>query len=220
MATIERIPTSQALRDTGVVAILRAAHAARAEAVVETLVAHGIRCLELTMTTRGALDVVAALAARLPREVDLGVGTVLTAEEVRRAADAGARFVVSPTVVPDVVGAATEVGLASYPGALSPTELATAWDCGASAVKLFPAGPLGPGYLRAVRAPLPDIPVIPTGGIAIDTVPAWMDAGALAVGLGGPLVGDALADDGDLAALADRTRAALAAAGAPRGADR
>lgn len=211
-----RIPVSAALRDTRVVAILRAEHVARADVVVDTLVAHGVRCLELTLTTHGALDVVAALAERLPDDVDLGVGTVLTPEDVHRSADAGARFVVSPAVVPDVVAAAAERGLASYPGALTPTEIWQAWQCGASAVKLFPGGALGPSYLTAIRAPLPDIPLIPTGGIAIDAVRAWLEAGALAVGLGGPLLGDALAGDADLGALAERTRAALAGASGAR----
>ncbi|MFH5822923.1 bifunctional 4-hydroxy-2-oxoglutarate aldolase/2-dehydro-3-deoxy-phosphogluconate aldolase [Georgenia sp. AZ-5] len=214
MLITERTPTSQALKETRVIAILRAVDAARAGDVVGVLVENGIRCLELTLTTRGALDVVQTLARNLPNGIDLGVGTVLTVEDVQRCADAGARFVVSPTVVPEVVAAASARGLAAYPGALSPTEIQLAWEAGASAVKLFPGGALGPGYLKAIRAPLPDIPIIPTGGIDIASVRAWLDAGAYAVGLGSPLIGRALDGDGDLSALAERARAVLTEAAA------
>jgi 2-dehydro-3-deoxyphosphogluconate aldolase/(4S)-4-hydroxy-2-oxoglutarate aldolase len=201
----------EGLSATRVIAILRAGDSSRAEAVADTLVEGGIRCLELTMTTPGALEVVERLAARLPADVEVGMGTVLTAGEVDRAVAAGARFVVSPSVAPAVINAASRHGIASYPGALTPTEIHSAWTAGASAVKLFPAGSLGPGYLTAVRAPLPDIPVVPTGGIDITAVPAWLDAGAGAVGMGGPLIGDALGPAGDLAALAGRVAAVRAA---------
>jgi 2-dehydro-3-deoxyphosphogluconate aldolase / (4S)-4-hydroxy-2-oxoglutarate aldolase len=205
---------SEALATTRVVAILRAENASRAEAVVQVLLENGIRSLELTLTTKGALEVVERLAATVPEGTDLGVGTVLTADEVDRAVDAGARFVVSPSVVPAVIEAALRHGIASYPGALTPTEIHAAWTAGASAVKLFPGGALGAGYLTAVRAPLPDIPLVPTGGVAIEAVGTWLDAGAAAVGLGGPLLGDALAPDGDLDGLAQRARAVCAAVGA------
>lgn len=210
-AEFPRVPMSQAMATTRVVAILRAEDASRAEAVVEVLLANGIRSVELTLTTKGALEVVERLAAALPAGADLGMGTVLTADDVDRAVDAGARFVVSPSIVPAVVEAAVRHGIASYPGALTPTEIHTAWAAGASAVKLFPGGSLGPDYLKAVRGPLPDIPLVPTGGIAIDAVGAWLDAGAVAVGLGGPLIGDAMAPDGDLDGLAERARAVCAA---------
>jgi 2-dehydro-3-deoxyphosphogluconate aldolase / (4S)-4-hydroxy-2-oxoglutarate aldolase len=203
---------NEALVTTRVVAILRAENASRAEAVVEALLENGIRSLELTLTTKGALEVVERLAAKVPEGTDLGMGTVLTADDVDRAVDAGARFVVSPSVVPAVIEAAGRHGIASYPGAFTPTEIHTAWSAGASAVKLFPGGALGPGYLKAVRAPLPDIPLVPTGGVDIEAVGAWLDAGAVAVGLGSPLIGNALAPDGDLNALAERARAVCAAA--------
>ncbi|GAA5116554.1 bifunctional 4-hydroxy-2-oxoglutarate aldolase/2-dehydro-3-deoxy-phosphogluconate aldolase [Pseudonocardia adelaidensis] len=201
-----------ALADTRVVAILRAENADRAEAVVDVLVEAGVRSLELTLTTKGALDVVERLAARVPAEVEVGVGTVLTAADVDRSVAAGARFVVSPSVEPEVIAAALRHRIASYPGAFTPTEIAAAWKAGASAVKLFPAGQLGPGYLEDVRAPLPDVPVVPTGGVDIASVAGWLAAGAVAVGMGSPLIGDALAPDGDLGALAERAGAALAAA--------
>jgi 2-dehydro-3-deoxyphosphogluconate aldolase/(4S)-4-hydroxy-2-oxoglutarate aldolase len=206
---------SEALATTRVVAILRAENASRAEAVVDVLLANGIRSLELTLTTEGALDVVARLVARVPEGTDVGVGTVLSADAVDRAADAGARFVVSPSVDPAVIEAAARHGIASYPGALTPTEIATAWSAGATAVKLFPAGALGPSYLSAVRAPLPDVPLIPTGGIAVEEAGTWLAAGAVAVGVGSPLLGDALAPSGDLDGLARRAQALRAAVGVP-----
>ena len=205
---------SEAVTTTRVVAILRAEDAARAEDVVDVLLENGVRSLELTLTTRGALEVVERLAAKVPDGTDLGVGTVLTADEVDRAVAAGARFVVSPSVVPEVIEAAARHGIASYPGAFTPTEIHSAWTAGASAVKLFPGGALGPSYLKAVRAPLPDIPLIPTGGVDVEAVGDWLAAGAVAVGLGGPLIGDALKPGGDLDALAERARAVCAAAGA------
>jgi len=209
---VRRVPVGAGLAATRIVAILRAENAARAEAVVDVLVEAGVRSLELTLTTTGALEVVERLAARVPSEVEVGVGTVLTGADVDRSVAAGARFVVSPSVEPDVIAAALRHGIASYPGAFSPTEITAAWKAGASAVKLFPAGRLGPGYLKDVRGPLPDIPVVPTGGIDIGSVGDWLDAGALAVGMGGPLIGDALTPDGGLAALAGRAAAALEAA--------
>lgn len=207
---------SDALVTTRVVAILRSENAERAEEVVAVLLENGIRSLELTLTTKGALGVMKRLASTAPGGTDLGMGTVLTADDVDRAVDAGARFVVSPAVVPAVIEAAARHGIASYPGALTPTEIHTAWSAGASAVKLFPGGTLGPGYLKAVRAPLPDVPLVPTGGIDVEAVGTWLDAGAVAVGLGGPLIGDALTPDGDLDALGQRARAVCAAAGARR----
>lgn len=213
---LTRVPIGAQLARTRVVAILRAEHAGRAEAVCDVLVENGVRCLELTLTTKGALDVVERLAARLPADVELGVGTVLQAADVERAVDVGATFVVSPSVDPDVVAAALRRRVASYPGAMTPTEIQTAWTLGASAVKLFPAGSLGPAHLKAVRAPLPHVPLVPTGGVEVHAVGAWLDAGARAVGVGNPLIGDALTDDGDLSALADRARAVVAAAGARR----
>jgi 2-dehydro-3-deoxyphosphogluconate aldolase / (4S)-4-hydroxy-2-oxoglutarate aldolase len=209
----QRVPMGEQLVSTRVVAILRAEDTGRAEAVVDVLVEHGIRCLELTLTTKGAVETVERLAGRVPAEVELGVGTVLTAANVDRCVDAGARFVVSPSVDAQVVAAALRRGIASYPGAMTPTEIHAAWTAGATAVKLFPAGSLGIGHLTAVRAPLPHIPLLPTGGVAVDAVGAWLRAGAVAVGMGSPLIGDALDPGGDLGALAERTRQVCAQAG-------
>ncbi len=190
---------------TSIVAVVRAASAERVAAAVDVLVENGITCVELTLTMPGAVAGVAELVNRLGNDACIGAGTVLTADEARQCVDAGAKFLVAPSVVPDVVETAVAAGIPCVPGALTPSEVVSAWNSGAAAVKLFPASLGGVRYLRDVRAPLPNIPLIPTGGVAIDDVPRYLEAGAVAVGLGNPLFGDALAS-GDLAGLAERAR--------------
>jgi 2-dehydro-3-deoxyphosphogluconate aldolase/(4S)-4-hydroxy-2-oxoglutarate aldolase len=199
---------SPQLRDTAVMAILRSAQPTHVEAVARTLVDAGITCLELTLTIPGALDLLPRLGAALPADLDLGIGTVTTAEQARAALAAGARFLVCPTVSLGVLEIAEVSSVPCYPGAWTPTEVVTAWEAGAAAVKLFPAASGGPAHLRRLRDPLPDIPLLPTGGVALDHVSHYLRAGAFAVGLGSPLIGDAL-DGGDLDALGARARQAL-----------
>jgi 2-dehydro-3-deoxyphosphogluconate aldolase/(4S)-4-hydroxy-2-oxoglutarate aldolase len=161
------------------------------------------------MNTPGALAELRAARDRLPGEIELGGGTVLTAEQVDAVADAGGSFVVAPDLRPAVADRARARGLGYYPGALTPTEIGLAWEHGASAVKLFPASVGGPGYLRELRGPFREIPLLPTGGVGIDDAGSYLRAGALAVGVGGALLGDAL-DGGDLPALRDRALRLLA----------
>ncbi|MQA28076.1 MAG: bifunctional 4-hydroxy-2-oxoglutarate aldolase/2-dehydro-3-deoxy-phosphogluconate aldolase [Micromonosporaceae bacterium] len=203
--------------DTRLVAILRAPSAARFPQVAEALAAAGVTCVEFTLNSAGCLDALRAARRRLPDTVALGVGTALTPEQVRQAHDAGAQFVVSPNVDVDVIDSAVRLGLPCFPGAFTATEVVAAWRAGATAVKIFPASAVGPSYLSYLRGPLPDVPMLPTGGIGIDDVAAYLRAGAIGVGLGGPLLGDALAGHGDLpggdlAALAARAERAMAAA--------
>lgn len=197
------------LTSTGVVAIARASSAKRVVPAVETLVDAGVTCVELTMSLPGAIDNIAVLVELLGERACVGAGTVLTAQQARACVDAGAKFIVAPSAVPEVVEFASSQGIPVLPGALTPSEIVTSWLAGAAAVKVFPASAVGPQYLRDVRAPLPDIPLIPTGGVTLDDVPRYLDAGAIAVGMGGPLFGDALRDDGDLHALATRARRLL-----------
>jgi 2-dehydro-3-deoxyphosphogluconate aldolase/(4S)-4-hydroxy-2-oxoglutarate aldolase len=200
------------LRETGLVAILRSRSGDRLDAVCDVLLDAGVRCLEVTMNTPGALNVARRLVGEARFGVELGVGTVRRVAEVEAAAETGAAFVVAPNTDAAVGRRAAELGLGWFPGALTPTEIAAAWDLGATAVKVFPAGVAGgPRYLREVRAPLDDVLLVPTGGVAMDDVPGYLAAGAVAVGMGGPLIGPALEDDEDLALLAERARAALAA---------
>ncbi len=210
-----RLPLTPQLADSGVVAILRGSTDRHLQAVSRTLGEAGVTCLELTLTTPGAVDALARVRAELSGEVALGMGSVIDAEQAVACLDAGADFLVSPGVCPEVAACAQERHVACYPGGLTPTELIEAWRLGAPAVKLFPASSGGVRYLRDVRAPLPQIPLVPTGGVALDQIADYIAAGAVAVGLGGPLVGDAL-DGGSLTALAERARDALGAVRAGR----
>jgi 2-dehydro-3-deoxyphosphogluconate aldolase/(4S)-4-hydroxy-2-oxoglutarate aldolase len=200
-----------------VVAILRAAGSERFVEVGRVLYEGGVRAIEVTLTSRGALEAFGRLRAELPGDAVLGVGTVRSVEHAERAVAAGAAYLVSPEFRPAVVGWAGGRGVPVVPGALTPTEVAAAWEAGATAVKVFPVSAVGgAAYVKAVRAPLPEVPLVPTGGIGIDDVGAYLAAGAVAVGIGSPLLGDAGDPGGDLGGLAGRARRAVAAAGSGR----
>jgi 2-dehydro-3-deoxyphosphogluconate aldolase/(4S)-4-hydroxy-2-oxoglutarate aldolase len=177
LTDVLRVPTS--------IAVLRCADAEAAVAMAEGLVAGSLTTLEVTLTTPGALTAIRELA-RLPG-VTVGVGTVTDGRQVSAAVDAGARFVVSPGLAPDIIDAATACGVPAVPGVLTPTEAMAARVAGAAAVKLFPAGTAGVRYLRALREVFPDLDFVPTGGIAVAEVEEWFAAGAYAVGVGGEL---------------------------------
>lgn len=151
-----------------------------------TLIDAGLRVVEVALTTPEALDVIGELSARR-QEVLIGAGTVLDAASCRLAILAGARFVVAPSLDADTLRTARRYGAASLPGVGSPTEALVAMEEGADAVKLFPASAFGPSYIREVRAALPQVPFVPTGGIGVDEIRVWLDAGAIAVGLGSAL---------------------------------
>ncbi|MFY1593964.1 bifunctional 4-hydroxy-2-oxoglutarate aldolase/2-dehydro-3-deoxy-phosphogluconate aldolase [Micromonospora sp. WMMD737] len=192
-----------------ILAIIRGTDTAAAIAAGTALLQEGVRVVEVALTTPDALGAIEALRAAAPAGSLVGAGTVLTTADVADVAAAGAQFVVTPAVVESIAEAARR-GLPVAAGALTPTEAYTAVRMGASVVKLFPASVGGPAYLRAVRDPFPDIPFVAVGGVGRDDVPGYLRAGAIAVGLGGPLVGDA-ASGGDLDALRARARSYLAA---------
>jgi 2-dehydro-3-deoxyphosphogluconate aldolase/(4S)-4-hydroxy-2-oxoglutarate aldolase len=187
----------------GVIAIVRGRRAEHLDAVLDVLVEAGIRSLEVTLNTPGALAAIRRAVTRFGAEATVGAGTVRTVADAEDAVEAGARFLVSPHTDPAIQGRARELGAGYLPGAFTATEIVTAWTRGATAIKLFPARLGGPRYLRDLREPLPDIPIVPTGGVSADNVAEWFAAGAVAVGVGSALIGDAL-DGGDLAALAAR----------------
>ena len=184
----------------GLIAIVRGRTGEYLDAVLDTLAEAGIRSLEVTLNTPGALDALRRASGRLGGGVVLGAGTVRGAADALDAIEAGARYLVSPHTDPAIGEVAREAGIAWLPGALTPTEIVAAWSAGATAVKLFPARIGGPRYLRDLREPLDDIPIVPTGGITAESIVDWFAAGAAAVGAGGPLMGDTLAT-GDLAGL-------------------
>ncbi|RKS79519.1 2-dehydro-3-deoxyphosphogluconate aldolase/(4S)-4-hydroxy-2-oxoglutarate aldolase [Actinomadura pelletieri DSM 43383] len=207
---IPRLAPGGALTATGVVAVVRGTRAERVADVLDTLADAGVRCLELTLNTPGALAELDAARRRLPADVELGAGTVRTAAEASAAVAAGASFLVSPDTGEGVAAVARDHGVAYYPGALTPGEVGRAWDLGATAVKIFPAGAFGPRYLRDLAGPFRDVPLLPTGGVGPDNAADFIAAGAVAVGAGGSLIGDAF-DGGSLTALADRAGRLLAA---------
>lgn len=184
---MSRPPITTQLVESRLVAILRARDAEGFVETAQLLARSGVTCIEFTLTTRGAVEALGAAAGRLPAGTSLGAGTVIDADAAHIAMDAGAAFLVSPAVCTDVIEAGLARGVPTYPGAWTPTEVLTAWRTGAAAVKLFPACAGGPEYLSQLRAPLPDIPLIPTGGVTIESAASYVRAGAIAVGIGSAL---------------------------------
>ncbi|NLD74733.1 MAG: bifunctional 4-hydroxy-2-oxoglutarate aldolase/2-dehydro-3-deoxy-phosphogluconate aldolase [Chloroflexi bacterium] len=193
--------------ETGVVAIVRLDSSENLVRVAEAIAEGGVRHIEFTMTTPGALRTLEEVSGRLGGDVVFGAGTVLDSESARAAILAGARFIVAPNLNPDVIRLCNRYGVVSMPGALTPTEILQAWEAGADVVKVFPCNMFGPGYLSAVLAPLPQVRLAPVGGVDADNVSAYIRAGAACVGVGSSLVSSRLVAGGDWAALTERARA-------------
>jgi 2-dehydro-3-deoxyphosphogluconate aldolase/(4S)-4-hydroxy-2-oxoglutarate aldolase len=191
-------------------AIIRGGDPAACERTAEVLVAAGVVLLEVSLTSADALGVLARITSSLGETAHIGAGTVLTADDAKHARDAGARFAVTPALC-EGVSAAVGLGMPVLAGAMTPSEVLAARAAGAAAVKVFPAEELGPRYVKALGGPFPGLPLVPVGGVALADVPRYLAAGALAVGVGSPLVGDA-PDGGDLGALRSRAERFLAAA--------
>jgi 2-dehydro-3-deoxyphosphogluconate aldolase/(4S)-4-hydroxy-2-oxoglutarate aldolase len=205
----DRPPIPDLLRTSKVIAIGRNVPAADAPRIGEAFVAGGVHVMELTLNepeadALKAIEALAAVADDLGALV--GAGTVLSISAAGRAVEAGARFIVSPHTDTELIAWCALNGVPCFPGALSPSEIHAAWSAGASAVKLFPASAVGPGYLKQIAGPFPGIPFVPTGGVSADTTGAWLAAGAVAVGMGGWLIGD-----GGPAGVTQRSRLVTAA---------
>ena len=186
--TLDRKAVVAAVEDAGIVAVIRIKEPARLKAVVDAIAEGGVRVLEVTMTVPGAVELIADLAPRMPPGFILGAGTVVDALTAGRVIDAGAKFIVSPVFRQEVISACHARDVAAMPGCFSPTEILNAWDGGADVVKVFPATALGPGYIKDVRAPLPQVKLMPTGGVTVDNAGEWIAAGAVAVGVGSALL--------------------------------
>lgn len=211
-----RSEITQAIESLGVIAVIRLQDPARLTAVIDAIAAGGVRAIEVTMTVPRALELIREIAPALPSDVWFGAGTVLDGETATRAIDAGARFVASPVFRRDVLGACHARDIPAMPGCLTPTEILDAWEAGADIVKVFPATALGPGYLKDVRAPLPHVKLMPTGGVSLDNAGDWIRAGAVAVGVGSALLDSAAIAAGHYSVLAANARRIVASVAAAR----
>jgi 2-dehydro-3-deoxyphosphogluconate aldolase/(4S)-4-hydroxy-2-oxoglutarate aldolase len=192
-STVQRAAIPDPIASSGVIAIARGVDAAKVSAIGLALLRGGVSAFELTLNEPedGALDAIREVATRFAgSDLLLGAGTVLSVASAQRAVDAGARFIVSPHTDPELIAWATKHGIPIFPGAFTTSEILAGWRAGATAVKLFPASVAGPAGLREIRGPLPHIPLIPTGGVSAETAGALIQAGAVAVGVGGWLIGN------------------------------
>ena len=186
------------IEQLGIVAVIRLKDPARVRGVVDALAAGGVRALEVTMTVPRAVELIREIAPTLPDGFLLGAGTVTDGETARAVIDAGASFIVGPVFRPDVVVACHDHDVPAIPGCFSPTEILAAHEIGADIIKVFPATALGPQYIKDVRAPLPQVKLMPTGGVSIDNAADWIRAGAVAVGIGSALLDTKAIDSGRL----------------------
>ena len=195
------------IRETGLIPVVRAESADQAIGAVAALKAGGLDILEVTMTVPGAIEVIQTLAAEYGDEALIGAGTVLDPETAQACIQAGAKFIVSPALNEETIAFCREQDVAVFPGALTPTEVVRAWKAGADAVKVFPAGAVGgASYLKALKAPLPQIELIPTGGVSLKTAADFIKAGAMALGVGADLVDPRALREGNTALLTERAR--------------
>lgn len=186
----------RAIEAAGVVAVIRLSDASQLRATVDALAAGGVKAIEVTMTVPGAVGLIAELSVASPSGVIVGAGTVLDAATAEEVILAGARFVVGPVFRPGVIEVCHRHGIAAMPGCFTPTEILDAWQAGADIVKVFPATALGPAFFRDMQGPLPQVRMMPTGGVTRDNAGDWIRAGAVAIGVGTALV--------DRHAVADR----------------
>src|ERR1035441_9661157 len=189
--------TQQIIERVGLIPVLRARNATQAHAVVKAMIAGGVTIVEVTMTVPGAIDLLRELKQKYAGDLLLGSGTVTTVEEAEATIEAGAEFVVSPSFHAEVVARTRALGKVSIPGALTPTEVITAWRSGADYVKIFPCSAVGGAmYLKSLLAPFPHLKLIPTGGVTLQTAESFIRAGARALGVGSDLVSLAAIDQG------------------------
>jgi 2-dehydro-3-deoxyphosphogluconate aldolase/(4S)-4-hydroxy-2-oxoglutarate aldolase len=196
----------ETIRNTGVIAIMRTESSDQLLRAADAIREGGVRSIEVTMTTPGALSVIERAANRYATDVVFGAGTVLDGESARAAILAGARFVVSPTFKPSLVAICRRYSIPVFPGAYTPSEILTAWEAGADMVKVFPASVGGPAFIKAIKAPLPQVELVPVGGVELDNVADFVRAGAAAVGVGSALINQRLLEAGDFSSLTERAR--------------
>jgi 2-dehydro-3-deoxyphosphogluconate aldolase/(4S)-4-hydroxy-2-oxoglutarate aldolase len=178
----------RAIEATGVVAVIRLSDATQLRDVADALAEGGVRAIEVTMTVPRAVSLIAELTASLPSDIVVGAGTVLDAKTAQDVIIAGARFVVGPVFRPAVIETCHRYDVAVIPGCFTPTEILTAWEAGADVIKVFPATALGPAFFKDIRGPLPQVRMMPTGGVTRENAGEWIRMGAVAIGVGTALV--------------------------------
>ncbi|MBI5726718.1 MAG: bifunctional 4-hydroxy-2-oxoglutarate aldolase/2-dehydro-3-deoxy-phosphogluconate aldolase [Ignavibacteriales bacterium] len=201
-----RVETLNKLFESKVVAVIRMQDPEKLISVAEALYEGGISFLEVTMTTPQALEVIAAASKKLPKEIVIGVGSVLDAQTARMAIYAGARFVVSPIFKPELIITSHRYDVAVMTGAFTPTEILTAFETGADVVKVFPADVTGMDFFKSVLAPMPFLKLMPTGGVSLTNGGDWIKAGACAVGVGSALLDKKLIEASDYAGLTAKAK--------------
>jgi 2-dehydro-3-deoxyphosphogluconate aldolase / (4S)-4-hydroxy-2-oxoglutarate aldolase len=205
-----REETKKTLEQVGLIPVLRASSAEIGHALVDAMMAGGVTVVEVTMTVPGAIGLLRELKHRHGDRLLLGSGTVTDAKQAEATIEAGAEFVVSPSLHLDVIAKTKELGKVSIPGALTPTEVITAWRAGADYVKVFPCSAMGgASYLKSLRAPFPELKLIPTGGVTLQTAPDFLAAGARALGVGTDLVNSKAIEEGKPQVVTDIARAYL-----------
>jgi 2-dehydro-3-deoxyphosphogluconate aldolase / (4S)-4-hydroxy-2-oxoglutarate aldolase len=205
------------LERAGVVAVIRMKDPDKVQAVVDAIAEGGVRAIEVTMSVPGAIGLIRTLAPRMPKGFLFGAGTVLDSGTAAQVIDAGAQFIVSPVFRRSLIEACHERGVAVTPGCFTPTEILDAWEAGADLVKVFPATALGPGYIKDVRAPLPHVKLMPTGGVTVENAGEWIKAGAAAVGVGTALLDTKAIEAGDYAVLRGKAERIVANVKSARG---
>src|SRR6185437_6876680 len=204
---MEKTKMMQRIREIGLVPVLRATSAKEAMTIADAIIAGGVTVLEITMTVPGAIQVIEQLVQHHGDKLLVGAGTVLDAETARGCLLAGAQFVVSPALDVRTIELCRRYGVPVMPGALTPTEIVTAWQAGADVVKVFPCSALGGAkYLKALQGPLPQIQLIPTGGVSLSTAEEFLAAGAFALGVGGDLVDAKAAREGRTSVITENAQ--------------
>jgi 2-dehydro-3-deoxyphosphogluconate aldolase / (4S)-4-hydroxy-2-oxoglutarate aldolase len=206
------------IRDLGLVPVVRAQSADEAVQAIDAIRAGGIDVLEITMTVPDAVPLIAQVVRKLGEDAVVGAGTVLDAETARAVILAGAQFVVTPTLKAETIACCKRYGVPVFPGALTPTEVLTAWEAGADMVKVFPCSALGgASYIKALKAPLPQVDLVPTGGVNLETAADFIKAGSAALGVGADLVDLKALREGRAATVTERARKLVEIVQATRG---
>ena len=209
--TLSKSEKLDLVRQTKIIAIMRAKQSSQMLQAAEAIQAGGVRVIEVTMTTPGALDLISEANQRFGDAVLFGAGSVLDAETARLAILAGAGFIVAPTLSLPVIQMCNRYSIPVMPGCYTPTECLAAWEAGADMIKLFPADVGGPDFVKAILAPMPQLEIVPVGGVTVDNVDEFIKKGATAVGVGSSLINQTLVEQGDFAELTRRARAFMTA---------